>query len=193
MVQTSKTDHFGCAQRKWCNLNLLHPHDAPQIFRESAETTILSAYLKLKEKSVLNFMKTRFYWERLGFDKFRIFSLWDPIFEVFFAQANKGGYSSRITEQNFEKRFRTRFTAHLVHLSGVASGRILQYFLVLLSVLPVVIADRVHLKRSYRAEFKFTRTELFVERSKKTSSLKFASLSTRRFAAYAFFRGRLTK
>ena len=24
MVQTSKTDHFGCAQSKWCNLNLLH-------------------------------------------------------------------------------------------------------------------------------------------------------------------------
>ena len=24
MVQTSKTDHFGCAQQKWCNLNLLH-------------------------------------------------------------------------------------------------------------------------------------------------------------------------
>ena len=24
MVQTSKTDHFCCAQQKWCNLNLLH-------------------------------------------------------------------------------------------------------------------------------------------------------------------------
>ena len=24
MVQTSKTDHFGCAQQKWCNLNLQH-------------------------------------------------------------------------------------------------------------------------------------------------------------------------
>ena len=29
-----------------------------------------------------------------------------------------------ITEQNFEKCFRTRLTAHLVHFSGVASGRI---------------------------------------------------------------------
>ena len=34
-----------------------------------------------------------------------------------------------ITEQNFEKRFRTRLTAHLVNLSGVASGRIFAIFL----------------------------------------------------------------
>ena len=32
-------------------------------------------------------------------------------------------------EFNFEKRFRTRLTAHLVHLSGVASGRIFAIFL----------------------------------------------------------------
>ena len=54
-------------------------------------------------------------------------------------------------------------------------------------MLSVVIADKVHLKGSYRAEFKLTRAELFVERSKKTPSLKSASLSTRRFAAYAYF------
>ena len=54
-------------------------------------------------------------------------------------------------------------------------------------MLLVVIADKVHLKRSYRAESKITRSELFVERSKKTLSLKSASLSTRRFAAYAYF------
>ena len=54
-------------------------------------------------------------------------------------------------------------------------------------MLLIVIADKVHLKRSYRAEFKLTLSELFVERSKKTPSLKSASLSTRRFAAYAYF------
>ena len=76
MVQTSKTDHFGCAQQKWRNLNLLQcTCYGPEIFRESTKTTILFEYLKLKEKSVLNFVKTRFYWERLGFDKYRIFSL----------------------------------------------------------------------------------------------------------------------
>ena len=69
-----------------------------------------------------------------------------------------------------------------MHLSGVASGRI---FCIIL-VLSVVIADKVHLKGTYRAEFKLTRAELFVERSKKTPSLN-ASLSTHRFAAYAYF------
>ena len=35
-----------------------------------------------------------------------------------------------IAEQNFsEERFRTRLTAHLVNLSGVASGRIFAIFL----------------------------------------------------------------
>ena len=95
MVQTGKTDHFGCAQQKWCNLNLLHAM-VLKFFRKSAETTILSVYLKLKENSRFNFMMIRFYWERLGFDKYRIFSLWDPIFEVFFVLANKGGYLSHL-------------------------------------------------------------------------------------------------
>ena len=63
---------------------------------ESAETTILSDYLKLKENSRFNFMRIRFYWERLDFDKYRIFYLWDPIFEVFFVQVNKGGYPSHL-------------------------------------------------------------------------------------------------
>ena len=54
-------------------------------------------------------------------------------------------------------------------------------------MLLVAIADKVHLKRSYRAEFKLTLSELFVECSKKTPLLKSASLSTRRFAAYAYF------
>ena len=54
-------------------------------------------------------------------------------------------------------------------------------------MLSVEIADKVHLKGSYRAEFKLTRAQLFVERSKKTPSLKSAKLSTRRFAAYACF------
>ena len=58
-----------------------------------------------------------------------------------------------IIEQNFEKRLRTRLTVHLVNLSGVASGRIFAIFLSLLTVLLVVIADKEHLKRSYRAEF----------------------------------------
>ena len=58
-------------------------------------------------------------------------------------------------------------------------------------MLSVVIADKVHLKGTYRAEFNLTHAELFVERSKKTPSLKSASLSTHRFAAHAyFFRGR---
>ena len=35
-------------------------------------------------------MKTRFEWEKLGFAKYIIFSLWDPIFEVFFVKAGKG-------------------------------------------------------------------------------------------------------
>ena len=46
-------------------------------------------------------------------------------------------------------------------------------------MLSVVIADKVHFKGSYTAEFKLTRAELFVERSKKIPSLKSASLSTR--------------
>ena len=54
-------------------------------------------------------------------------------------------------------------------------------------MLLVAIADKVHLKRSYRAEFILTLSELFAERSKKTPLLKSASLSTRRFAAYAYF------
>ena len=45
-----------------------------------------------------------------------------------------------------------------------------------------VIADKVHLKGSYRAEFKLRCLELFVERSKKTPSLNSASLSTRIFS-----------
>ena len=104
--------------------------------------------------------------------------------------ANKGGYSSHLLQSRILKnRFRTRLTAHLVNLSGVASGRIFAIFLssAVTSVLLVVIADKVHLKRSYRAEYKLTLSELFVERSKKTPSLKSASLSARRFAAYAYF------
>ena len=54
-------------------------------------------------------------------------------------------------------------------------------------MLLVVTADKVHLKRSYRGEFKLTLAELFVERSKKTPSLKSASLSARRFAVNAYF------
>ena len=54
-------------------------------------------------------------------------------------------------------------------------------------MLLVLFADKVHLKGSYRAEMKLTRSDLFVERSKKAPSLKSASLSTRRFAAYAYF------
>ena len=45
----------------------------------------------------------------------------------------------------------------------------------------------MHLKESYRAEFNLTHSELLVERSKKTPTLKPASLSTRRFAALAYF------
>ena len=44
-------------------------------FRESAETTIRSEYVKLEEKSGFNFMKNCFDWERLDFAKYRIFSL----------------------------------------------------------------------------------------------------------------------
>ena len=40
-----------------------------KISRKSAETIILSEYLKLKEKSGFNFMKTRIDWERLDFAK----------------------------------------------------------------------------------------------------------------------------
>ena len=54
-------------------------------------------------------------------------------------------------------------------------------------MLSVVIADKAHFKGSYRTEFKLTRSELFVERWKKTPSLKSASLSTRRFDAQAYF------
>ena len=43
------------------------------------------------------------------------------------------------------------------------------------------------MKRSYRADFKLTLSELFVEHLKKTPSLNSASLSTRRFAAWAYF------
>ena len=53
-------------------------------------------------------------------------------------------------------------------------------------MLSVVIADKIHLKENYRAEFKLRHSELFVERSKKTPSLKSASLSTRRFAACVY-------
>ena len=48
-------------------------------------------------------MKTRFDWERLGFAKYRIFSLCDPIFEVFFVQGNKGGYSSHLLQSRILK------------------------------------------------------------------------------------------
>ena len=48
-------------------------------------------------------MKTRFYWERLGFEKYRLFSLWDPIFEVLFVQANKGDYSSHLLQSRILK------------------------------------------------------------------------------------------
>ena len=54
-------------------------------------------------------------------------------------------------------------------------------------MLLVVIADKVHLKESYRAEFKLTRYELFAERSMQTLSLKSARLSMCRFAAYTYF------
>ena len=92
-----------------------------------------------------------------------------------------------IIEQNFEKCFRTRLIAHLVNLSGVASGRIFATFLS--ATVSAVSCSRRKgtFKRSYRAEFKLTFSELFVERSKKIPSLKSASLSTRRFAACAYF------
>ena len=48
-------------------------------------------------------MKTRFDWERLDFAKYRILSLWDPIFEVFFVKANKGGYSSHLLQSRILK------------------------------------------------------------------------------------------
>ena len=60
-----------------------------QFLWESAETTNLSKYLKLEEKSEFYFMKTRFDWDRLDFAKYRIFSLGDLIFAVFSAKANK--------------------------------------------------------------------------------------------------------
>ena len=53
-------------------------------------------------------------------------------------------------------------------------------------MLLVVIADKVHLKENYRAEFKLTLSEPVVDRSKKTPSLKSASLSARWFALYAY-------
>ena len=33
----------------------------------------------------------------------RIFSLWDPIFEVFFVKVNKGGYSSHLLQSRILK------------------------------------------------------------------------------------------
>ena len=66
----------------------------------------LSKYLKLEDKSGFNFLKTRFDWERVGFAKHKIFSLWDQIFEGFFVNANKGGYSSHFLQSRIlEKRF----------------------------------------------------------------------------------------
>ena len=48
-------------------------------------------------------MKTRFDWERLDFAKYRIFSLWDPIFAVFSVMANKGGYSPHLLQSRILK------------------------------------------------------------------------------------------
>ena len=48
-------------------------------------------------------MKTRFDWEKLDFAKYRIFSLWDPIFGVFSVKANKGGYSSHLLQSRILK------------------------------------------------------------------------------------------
>ena len=84
---------------------------------------------KVKEKSVFNFMKTRFDWERLGFDKYRIFSLKSNFWSFVCAGEQRRLFFPPNTEQNIEKRFRTRLTAHSVNLSGVASGRIFAIFL----------------------------------------------------------------
>ena len=70
MVQTSKTDHFGCSK----NGVICYMLWSSNVQEITAETTILSEYLKLEEKSVFNFMNTRFDWERLDFAKCRIFS-----------------------------------------------------------------------------------------------------------------------
>ena len=59
--------------------------------------------LKIRGKSRFNLMKTRFDWGRLDFAKNRIFSLWDPIFAVFSAKANKGGYSSHLLQSRILK------------------------------------------------------------------------------------------
>ena len=48
-------------------------------------------------------MKTRFDWERLDIAKYRIFSLWDPIFAVFSVTVNKGGYSSHLLQSRILK------------------------------------------------------------------------------------------
>ena len=48
-------------------------------------------------------MKTRFDWERLDFTKYKVFSLWDPIFAVLSVKANKGGYSSRLLQSRILK------------------------------------------------------------------------------------------
>ena len=73
-------------------------------------------------------MKTRFI-GRDGVSTNIEFSLCEiQFFEVFFfAGEQRRLFFTLITEQNFEKRFRTRLTAHL--------------------------ADKEHLKGSYRAEF----------------------------------------
>ena len=58
---------------------------------------------QIKGGSCLNFIKTLFDWERLDFAKYRIFSLWDPIFEVLFVKANKCGYSSLLLQSRILK------------------------------------------------------------------------------------------
>ena len=47
--------------------------------------------------------ETRLDWERLSFAKYKIFSFWDPNFEVFFVKANKGGYSSHLLQSRILK------------------------------------------------------------------------------------------
>ena len=147
MVQTSKADHFGCAHQKGCNLNLLHAMVIK--FSGNQQTLLFSLNtLKLEEKSGFNFMKTRFDWERLGIAKYRLFSGFRSSFWCFLCEGEQRRlFFTLITKQKFEKRFRTRLTAHLVHFSGVTLGlgEFLQYFEVLLSVLlPVGIAEKVH-------------------------------------------------
>ena len=68
-----------------------------------------------------------------------------------------------------------------MHFSEVTSRRIFARFLSC-QLLLVLIADKVHLKGRYGAEFKLTRSELFVERSKRALSLTSAT-----FAPYAYF------